>query len=110
LRYPPNASRGFIRLRFRISGYEAIAAALGERTPRAISTRIGSLPVDNALGEFVIGFHQPSLREQYGPTIVSMRDGGSTWPEVQKATGVSIGNAAYIYRISKKDNGGLEES
>ena len=91
----PGKTRGFAQLRFRINGWESLRAALAERLSDETFDMLVS-GIDRATGEsdeFVIDLGSHSRMAEWAPKIAEMRERGVPWKEIQKTTGLDIGNA-----------------
>ena len=84
--------RGFAQLRFRINGWESLRAVIAERLSGETFDMLLS-GIDRSTGEFVIDPGSQSRMAEWAPKIAEMRERGVLWKEIQKTTGIDIGNA-----------------
>jgi len=90
----PGKVRGFAQLRFRINGWENLRAVLAERLSGETFDMLLS-GIDRSTGEsdeFVIDLGSQSRMAEWAPKIAEMRERGVPWKEIQKTTGIDIGN------------------
>ncbi|WP_162136350.1 recombinase family protein [Zavarzinella formosa] len=92
----PGKKRGFVRLRFRLNAWRALAAALGDALP---VESCGLWPKPSAGGddgpEFMIDLGEPTAMDRWAPQIVAWRAEGVTWEEITRRTGLDL-NRAFI--------------
>jgi len=97
-------ARGFVRLRFRVRAWAALAAAAGAALPAAVR---GLVPeaADDGSPEFTIDLGGPTAMDRWAPQIAGWRAGGVTWAEIVRRTGMDLNR---VYRAWKRfaDAGG----
>jgi site-specific DNA recombinase len=93
----PGKSRGFIRLRFRISGIQLLKEALGGMFPDGI---IAAMNRDDAGGEqeFQIDLGEPTRLDRLAPEIAALREQGVPWAEIEARTGLQSSNAYNVWK------------
>ena len=91
----PGKVRGFAQLRFRINGWESLRAVIAERLSGETFDMLlsGSDRSTGESDEFVIDLGSQSRMAEWAPKIAEMREHGVSWKEIQKTTGIDIGNA-----------------
>lgn len=92
----PGKKRGYSRLRFRMDGWAAVCAVLGDQLPRGVMAALKPTPSEG--GEFVIDFGVPSRLDELGPKIVALRRQGVKWTQIVEETGLSLGNAYTAFK------------
>lgn len=87
-------TRGFVRLRFRVRAWAALAAAAGTALPAAVR---GLVPeaADGGSPEFTIDLGGPTAMDRWAPQIAAWRADGVTWAEVVRRTGMDL-NRAFV--------------
>lgn len=97
-------ARGFVRLRFRVRAWAALAAAAGTALPAAVR---GLVPeaADDGGPEFTIDLSGPTAMDRWAPQIAAWRADGVTWAEIVRRTGMDLNR---VYRAWKRftDAGG----
>ena len=97
----PGKKRGYVRLHFRIDGLGVIAAAMGDKlstTARQMMAQTpdtSGAPISEA---FVVDVGAPTNMDLHGPTVVAMRNAGTTWKAIAEVTGLKIQNAYILYK------------
>lgn len=86
-------TRGFVRLRFRVNAWAALAAAVGDALP---ATGLHRPPTsDGADPEFVLDLGAPTAMDRWAPKIAVWRANGVTWAEIAQRTGLDL-NRAFV--------------
>jgi DNA invertase Pin-like site-specific DNA recombinase len=88
----PGKTRGFVRLRFRVSAWGALVAAAGGALPAPVR----HLPApEYGAPEFTIDLGEPSAMDRWAPRIAAWRAEGVTWEEIARRTGMDL-NRVYV--------------
>jgi len=92
---PRGKKRGYSQLRFRINGWEALRAILGEHMPQSMLMLLSSSPelVSETSPEFRLDLGKPTRRDELGPQIAAWREQKITWEEICHRTGLGLGSA-----------------
>lgn len=86
-------TRGFVRLRFRVNAWAALAAAVGDALPDPLRSR---LPDPGGTGpEFTLDLGEPTAMDRWAPQIAAWRGAGVTWEEIVRRTGLDL-NRAFV--------------
>lgn len=87
-------ARGFVRLRFRVRAWAALAAAVGDALPAAVRDLLPE-SADDASPEFTIDLGGPTAMDRWAPQIAAWRAEGVIWAEIVRRTGLDL-NRVYV--------------
>jgi hypothetical protein len=85
--------RGFVRLRFRVNAWAALATAAGDSLPASVR-HLPPAP-DEPVPEFTLDLGEPTAMDRWAPQIVEWREAGVTWEEIVRRTGLDL-NRAFV--------------
>jgi hypothetical protein len=97
-------TRGFVRLRFRVNAWAALAAAAGDSLPAAVRHLL-SAP-DEPVLEFALDLGAPTAMDRWAPQIVEWRAAGVTWDEIVRRTGLDLNRAFVAWKRFTGATGG----
>lgn len=103
----PGKSRGFIRLRFRVNAWAALAGALGEALPTTVRALLPSAPLVGGEPEFALDLGEPTAMDRWAPQIGAWRAEGVPWAEIVRRTGLDLNRA---YTAWKRHTGATGDS
>lgn len=90
---PAGKKRGFVRLRFRVNAWSALAAAAGNSLPAPVR-HLPSAPEAPA-PEFTLDLGEPTAMDRWAPQIAEWRAAGVTWQEIARRTEMDL-NRVYV--------------
>lgn len=85
----PGKTRGFVRLRFRVNAWNALAGAVGDALPAAVRGLLSG-PPDDGGPEFTLDLGGPTAIDRWAPQIAAWRADGVTWEEIVRRTGMDL--------------------
>jgi hypothetical protein len=85
--------RGFVRLRFRVNAWGALAAAAGDSLPAPV--RHPPSAPEAPVPEFALDLGEPTAVDRWAPRIAAWRAAGVTWEEIVRRTGMDL-NRVYV--------------
>lgn len=96
--------RGFTRLRFDFNLYVAFVNAIEQSDDgHFAASLIDSDTFDGpASKSFSFDLGKQTKVDEWGPKIVQMRDAGMKWSDIQKASGIKMGNLCNYYNRYKE--------
>ena len=94
---PRGKLRGFIRLHVEIDFLDLLKETLGGRLPEAILQTSTSESNEGHV-KFVLDLGEPTRRDLLAADIAAMRERGLSWREIDRETGLGIGNCHNIWR------------
>ena len=92
----PGKTRGFVRLRFRVNAWGALAAAAGDSLPAAVRGAPAA-PADPG-PEFTLDLGEPTAMDRWAPAIAGWRAAGVTWEEIVRRTGLDLSRAFVAWK------------
>jgi hypothetical protein len=96
--------RGFVRLRFRVNAWAALAAVVGDSLPTPVRHLL-SAP-DEPAPEFTLDLGEPTAMDRWAAQIVEWRAAGVTWDEIVRRTGLDLNRAFVAWKRLTGATGG----
>jgi hypothetical protein len=89
----PGKKRGYVQLRFRVRGWDALREVLGDQLPEGVAAALAPAAEGGLSPEVQLDLGQPTEMDRWAAQIAAWRAEGVTWEEIARRTGLDLNRA-----------------
>jgi hypothetical protein len=94
----PGKKRGYVQLRFRVRGWDALREVLGDHLPDGVAAALAPAGEGGLSAEVQLDLGQPTAMDRWAPQIAAWRAEGVTWEEIARRTGLDLNRAFLAWK------------